>query len=210
MPRPLVTALATLAALAALAASAGAAAPTLRWASAGDAQTLDPHAQNELFTNALNGQVYEFLVARDKQLKIVPALATEWKQDGPLKWTFKLRKGATFHNGKTVTANVDQRTLLVQLIRENLHQPGKLRHVRCLVPIRAAGSGRRIHHPLRLRHHPRQPVGLKPQLSTDLQIDNIVSMSPVKMTRREAAKAIIPVVYEGSACCTPPSLQGAV
>lgn len=60
------------------------------------------------------------------------------------------------------------------------------------------------------RLHPRQPVGLKPQLSTDLQIDNIVSMSPVKMSRREAMKQIIPVVYEGSACCTPPATATAV
>ena len=48
--------------------------------------------------------------------------------------------------------------------------------------------------------HPRQPLGLKPQLSTDLQIDNIVSMSPIKLTRREAARQIIPVAYESAGC----------
>ncbi len=55
--------------------------------------------------------------------------------------------------------------------------------------------------------HPRQPVGLKPQLSTELQIDNLVSMSPVPMTRRQAMKSIIPMVYEGAVCRppTPPS-----
>jgi len=58
--------------------------------------------------------------------------------------------------------------------------------------------------------HPRQPVGLKPQLSTDLQIDNIVAMSPVRMTRREATKAIIPLAYEGSAGCQPPTSPAAV
>ena len=58
--------------------------------------------------------------------------------------------------------------------------------------------------------HPRQPLGLKPQLSTELLIDNIVSLSPVKLTRRDAAKQIIPVVYEASACCTPPAAQAAV
>lgn len=36
--------------------------------------------------------------------------------------------------------------------------------------------------------HPRQPVGLKPQLSPGLRIDNIVSMSPHKISRREATK----------------------
>ena len=97
------------AALLALALAAGGAstaqAQTFRWASRGDVQTLDPVSQNEVFTNAMNGQMYEFLVARDKQLKIVPSLATEWKQDGPLKWTFKLRKGVKFHEGQNFTAD---------------------------------------------------------------------------------------------------------
>ena len=51
----------------------------------------------------------------------------------------------------------------------------------------------------------KQPLGLKPQLSTDLQIDNIVSMSPIKLTRREAARQIIPLVYEGASACTAPA-----
>lgn len=76
-----------------------------RWASQGDVQTLDPVSQNESFTNAMNGQIYEFLVARDKQLGMAPALATEWKQDGPLKWTFKLRRGVKFHEGQPFTAD---------------------------------------------------------------------------------------------------------
>ena len=80
-------------------------AQTLRWASQGDLQTMDPVSQNESFTNAMNGQVYEFLVARDKQLGIVPGLATEWKQDGALKWTFKLRRGVKFHDGKALSAD---------------------------------------------------------------------------------------------------------
>ena len=58
--------------------------------------------------------------------------------------------------------------------------------------------------------HPRQPLGLKPQLSTDLQIDNIVSMSPVRLTRREAARQIIPLVYEGVSACSAPAAPAAV
>jgi peptide/nickel transport system substrate-binding protein len=38
--------------------------------------------------------------------KLVPALATEWEASPDAKtWTFKLRKGVTFHNGKTMTAD---------------------------------------------------------------------------------------------------------
>jgi radical SAM superfamily enzyme YgiQ (UPF0313 family) len=53
--------------------------------------------------------------------------------------------------------------------------------------------------------HPRQPLGLKPMLSTDLQVDNIVAMSPVKLSRREAMKQIIPLVYEAQATCASPA-----
>ncbi len=80
-------------------------AQTLRWASAGDPQTMDPYSQNENLTNATNHQIYEFLVERDKTLGFVPGLATEWKQEGPLKWVFKLRKGVKFHDGKPFTAD---------------------------------------------------------------------------------------------------------
>lgn len=82
-----------------------AAAQTLRWASAGDPQTMDPYSQNENLTNNINHQVYEFLVERDKSLGFVPGLATEWKQTGPLQWRFKLRPGVKFHDGKPFTAD---------------------------------------------------------------------------------------------------------
>jgi radical SAM superfamily enzyme YgiQ (UPF0313 family) len=58
--------------------------------------------------------------------------------------------------------------------------------------------------------HPRQPVGLQPFLSPELQVDNIVSMSPVKLSRREVMKTILTAADEGSSCCTPPALQAAV
>jgi len=73
---------ATVAAIAAALAPA-AQAQTLRWASQGDPQTMDPHSQNESMTNMMNGQVYERLTSRDKQLRIVPGLATEWTQVSP-------------------------------------------------------------------------------------------------------------------------------
>jgi peptide/nickel transport system substrate-binding protein len=82
-----------------------ASAQTLRWASAGDPLTLDPYAQNETLTNTINGQVYEFLVTRDKLLKLAPQLATEWKQTGPQKWLLKLRPGVKFHDGRPFTAD---------------------------------------------------------------------------------------------------------
>ncbi|MDM4765479.1 ABC transporter substrate-binding protein [Pelomonas sp. SE-A7] len=79
-------------------------AQTLRWAAQGDVQTLDPHSQNEILTNMVNGQIYETLVRRDRQLRAVPGLATEWKQVSPLLWRLKLRQGVRFHDGTPLTA----------------------------------------------------------------------------------------------------------
>ena len=101
MKRIALTALAA----AALGLAAGAHAQTLRFASQGDPQTMDPHSQNESFTNSVNQQVYEYLIHRDKQLNFVPGLATSWEQVSPLKWRFKIRQGVKFHDGSAFTAD---------------------------------------------------------------------------------------------------------
>ena len=81
-------------------------AETLRWARAGAALTLDPHAQNEGPTHPLNQQIYEPPGLRDSAGNFVPTLATEWSvnEDDPNVWTFKLREGVTFHDGSDFTA----------------------------------------------------------------------------------------------------------
>ncbi len=91
-------------------------AQTLRWTSQGDPQTMDPHSQNELLTNSVNGQVYETLVNRDKQLGIEPVLATEWQQTSPTQWRMKLRPNVKFHDGSAFTA--DDVVFSVQRARE--------------------------------------------------------------------------------------------
>jgi peptide/nickel transport system substrate-binding protein len=80
-------------------------AQTLRWSSQGDPQTMDPHAQNELLTNNLNGQVYETLVNRNRKLELVAVLATGWQQVSPLQWRVKLRPNVRFHDGSAFTAD---------------------------------------------------------------------------------------------------------
>ena len=92
-------------ALVAALAAAAAPAQTLRWASQGDPQTMDPHSQNESMTNMMNGQVYETLVGRDRQLGTVPALALSWEQTAPLTWRMKLRPNVKFHDGTPFTAD---------------------------------------------------------------------------------------------------------
>jgi peptide/nickel transport system substrate-binding protein len=91
--------------VAALGLAGAATAQTLRFANAGDPQTMDPYSQNESFTNSVNERVYDYLIARDKQLNLVPSLATSWEQVSPLKWRFKLRQGVKFHDGAPFTAD---------------------------------------------------------------------------------------------------------
>jgi len=83
----------------------GAHAQTLRWASQGDPQTLDPHSQNETMTNMVNAELYERLTSRDPKLNLVPGLASSWTQTGALSWRFKLRPGVRFHDGTPLTAD---------------------------------------------------------------------------------------------------------
>jgi peptide/nickel transport system substrate-binding protein len=97
--------LVAVAALAALAAAVPVDAKTLRWANRGDLQTTDPHSQNEGLTNNVNSLVYEFLVDRDKQLKLQPRLAVSWQKLDDTTWRFKLRPGVKFHDGTPFTAD---------------------------------------------------------------------------------------------------------
>ena len=77
----------------------------LRWASAGDPLTMDPYSQNENLTNNINNLIYDTLVMRDKDLKVIPGLATSWEQLNPTTWRFKLREGVKFHDGTPFTAD---------------------------------------------------------------------------------------------------------
>lgn len=81
-------------------------AETLRWTRAADALTLDPHAQNDGVTHAVLNHIYESLIWRDAEGKLVPRLATEWslKEGDPTTWVFKLRKDVKFHDGADFTA----------------------------------------------------------------------------------------------------------
>src|ERR1700709_556896 len=76
-----------------------ASAQTLRYANQGDLKSLDPNTLNETTTHAHLGQVYEGLITRDKDLKIIPALAESWETPEPTRWRFHLRKNVKFHNG---------------------------------------------------------------------------------------------------------------
>ena len=78
---------------------------TFVYALQADARTLDPHMSTDASSsNSMNKKVYETLITTDKDNKIVPLLATEWKQIDPVTWEFTLRKGVKFHDGSDINA----------------------------------------------------------------------------------------------------------
>jgi len=70
-----------------------------------DPTSLDPARINDYYAVAVANQVFDGLVEFDVHLNVVPALAQSWSAstDG-LIWTFTLRRGVKFHNGREVVA----------------------------------------------------------------------------------------------------------
>ncbi|MGX5733284.1 ABC transporter substrate-binding protein [Bosea thiooxidans] len=93
------------AALAAACLSATAAsAQTLRIALASEPTAVDPHYHDLTPNNALAQHIFDSLVSQDERQKLRPGLASSWENDGKNRWTFKLRDGVKFSNGKPFTA----------------------------------------------------------------------------------------------------------
>jgi peptide/nickel transport system substrate-binding protein/oligopeptide transport system substrate-binding protein len=71
----------------------------------GNPVTLDPARINDIYSRTIANQIFDGLVQYDGVLAIRPAIAETWtaSRDG-LVWTFILKKGVKFHNGREVTA----------------------------------------------------------------------------------------------------------
>jgi peptide/nickel transport system substrate-binding protein len=78
---------------------------TIRAGLAAPASDLDPIKVNNQGALAVLSQSGEFLIFSDRELKPIPRLAESWKPnaDGS-KWTFKIRQGVKFQDGKPMTA----------------------------------------------------------------------------------------------------------
>jgi peptide/nickel transport system substrate-binding protein/oligopeptide transport system substrate-binding protein len=69
-------------------------------------KTLDPALAIDIYSVTVIQQIFDGLVQFDKDLNVIPAIAKSWKisPDG-LTYTFYLREGVKFHNGREVTAD---------------------------------------------------------------------------------------------------------
>jgi len=67
-------------------------------------ENLDPTMNLSSIRAKVGVSLFDSLVSRDADNRIVPQLAESWKALGDLTWQFKLRRGVVFHNGEPFNA----------------------------------------------------------------------------------------------------------
>ena len=79
---------------------------TLRVGTVAYNSSLEPYGLREAGSLGLAGIPGEYLTYTNNNLQPKPWLATSWKPNKDLTvWTFQIRRGVKFHNGKTLTAD---------------------------------------------------------------------------------------------------------
>ena len=75
------------------------------WDSTSAKDTMDPAKTLSLLDLGRATLMYNRIVDVGPDMKLRPGLATSWESNKKVdEWVFKIRKGVTFHNGKTMTA----------------------------------------------------------------------------------------------------------
>jgi peptide/nickel transport system substrate-binding protein len=70
-----------------------------------DIANLDPMPSSLLVDRQVLYNIYDSLVAIDKDLKIIPSLAESWQTPDPKTYIFKLRQGVKYHDGSDFNAD---------------------------------------------------------------------------------------------------------
>ncbi|MFN3169574.1 MAG: ABC transporter substrate-binding protein [Hyphomicrobiales bacterium] len=69
-----------------------------------ETSSMDPHFSYVATSKAQVTNVFDTLIMRDADLRLTPALATEWEHIGDGVWEFTLREGVTWHDGEPFDA----------------------------------------------------------------------------------------------------------
>jgi ABC-type transport system substrate-binding protein len=94
-----------------------------------DITVLDPMMVTDTPSNGPNLLIYDGLVAFDKDMKIVPVLATKWSISPDQKtWTFNLRPNVKFSNGAAFNAKSIQFTF-ERMMDEGTASPARSQYV---------------------------------------------------------------------------------
>src|SRR5260221_11690550 len=104
LSRPGVSRLVTAVILAACLVASLSVAQEFRMAMSSPPTSMDPHFQNITSNANVLEHMFEPLVSRDADGKLVPGLAESWRMVDALTWEFRIRKGARFSDGSDVTA----------------------------------------------------------------------------------------------------------
>jgi peptide/nickel transport system substrate-binding protein len=70
-----------------------------------DLESLDPYLAYLPASLSVNHNIFDYLLERDAQGKLVPGLAQSWTALDDTTLEFKLRRGVKFHNGEDFTAD---------------------------------------------------------------------------------------------------------
>src|SRR6478752_650948 len=85
----------------------------LRYFLTADPASLDPAASNDVQSGEMVALLFDNLVQFDVDAGLEPGLATHWEVDpSGLVYTFHLRSGATFHDGRAIDARVVRASML--------------------------------------------------------------------------------------------------
>jgi len=95
----------TMLAITLLAAPSFAGTKDIIYASESTAKSLDPHDTSDTYSGAIERAMFQGLMGFDEKLNIIPLLAESYTfNEAATQFTFKLRKGITFHDGAPFNA----------------------------------------------------------------------------------------------------------
>jgi peptide/nickel transport system substrate-binding protein len=83
---------------------------TLRMAQSNEVAGIDPYGQTSVSDKIVYHAIYDGLVALDRDLRIVPQLATTWSMPDEQTYVFTLRDSVTFHDGTACDAEAVKRS----------------------------------------------------------------------------------------------------
>ncbi|MCZ2257243.1 glutathione ABC transporter substrate-binding protein [Sporosarcina sp. G11-34] len=76
-----------------------------------DASVLDPQNSSDVPSANIQTNIFETLVKKDENQKIIPGLAESWEPIDDTTWEFKLREDVKFHDGESFSAEAVKKSL---------------------------------------------------------------------------------------------------